>query len=570
MSVPTQSVRQSEASLQAVLVGDAGIPWAQLPCAGGRLHLRANRWEIDAIRTTLASATVHDPRAMFRRIAALGFAFAAVYERPGELWGAVDHVRAHPLMYRCRDDGAILTDDPYRAVAAALPLDDECAIADFQLAGYATGSGTLAREWRGLRPGECIAFRYSGGRIERRIEAYAPRPSEPMFDPSELAGAEAQLRALCDRIFDELCGGLGERQIVVPLSSGIDSQYIVAMLKRRGCRNVIAFSYGLEGNAEALGSRATAERLGIPWHFIAYSRERWRQWYASAEMRAYLPFCARHVSTPHLQDWPAVQALKAQGLLQPDAVFVPGHTAILTSANRLHHGALAASVGHRRGQAACLLYRYHFDLRTAAGAGARREDVLERIAALLPEQAEATPHELLNAFYDFEASERHAKLVVNSVRVYEYFGYAWAIPLWDRRIRDFWARVPYEHRFGKQLFRRAVHGAGLYDLFGSVKPPSGYARWRRRVKENPVTFVPLKHLKCLWLKFAAYFVDRIGWNGIVTYRRFLAHRGKCGSIYSILSCLYLQGLSERAIEPGRGEPPRRVTRPTVEREPVRT
>ena len=46
----------------------------------------------------------------------------------------------------------------------------------------------------------------------------------------------------------------------------------------------------------------------------------------------------------------------------------------------------------------------------------------------------------------FNGYERQAKFIVNSVRVYEFFGYAWRIPLWDRELIDFFLKVPLKYR----------------------------------------------------------------------------------------------------------------------------
>ena len=38
-----------------------------------------------------------------------------------------------------------------------------------------------------------------------------------------------------------------------------------------------------------------------------------------------------------------------------------------------------------------------------------------------------------SAFESWDISERQPKFIVNSLRVYEYFGYEWWIPFWDKK-----------------------------------------------------------------------------------------------------------------------------------------
>jgi asparagine synthase (glutamine-hydrolysing) len=61
---------------------------------------------------------------------------------------------------------------------------------------------------------------------------------------------------------------------VVPLSGGLDSRIIVAMLKRLGVEDVICFTYGKKGNREAEISRQVAEALGYRWYFVEYTKEK--------------------------------------------------------------------------------------------------------------------------------------------------------------------------------------------------------------------------------------------------------------------------------------------------------
>lgn len=49
--------------------------------------------------------------------------------------------------------------------------------------------------------------------------------------------------------------------------------------------------------------------------------------------------------------------------------------------------------------------------------------------------------------------ERQAKFILNSLRVYEYFGYEWQLFHWDLRLMDFWAKVPLELRLERKLWQ---------------------------------------------------------------------------------------------------------------------
>lgn len=523
------------------LTHNAGYAWQRLPWKDHTLHYKGNRWEIGAALEALTGSGPPDRGRLAARLAELPWHFAVVLQGPDTFFAAVDRLRTHPLFYG-GGETLRLTDNPYTP-GLGLDLAPDAALprAEFELAGYVTGRDTLTSSLHSLQAGEALWAEESGGRTAYHTGWYrAPIHNPAMADSRDEAAIPA-LMAVCDDIFAELCAGARDRQIVLPLSSGVDSRFIAAMLKRHGHQNVVTYTYGKPGNWEMEVSRQTAARLGYPWHFVPYSRPLWRQWYASPDMAAYQPFASRHVATPHVQDWPAVQQLTRQGLVDESAIFAPGHTCVLIS-NRLERAILGAPTPSRLDALAASLFSHHYILQRTGRVTDNPAPLVARLRALLPDDAAPDPHRLLNAYFHFESSERHGKMLINSVRVYEFWGHQWALPLWDGRLVDFWASTPFEGRFGKRLFREFLYKTNLYDLFPRPAPPGFYARTRQAVKNNPLTYPPLKRLKCMEERLLGYFHHFLDWYGIVSYPEYVYHMGRCGNVYSLLSRLYLKSL----------------------------
>lgn len=522
----------------------AGYTWQAIPLGDRTLHYKGNEWESGTALRHWCAEGNHDEASLLRCLAELPFTFAVVVTGQGDLCAAVDQLRTHPLFYQY--DGGVLrvTDDPYAPAAAFdTRLDAPLCAAEFLLSGYVTGDNTLSSAVKGLQAGEFLRAVDSPEGPEYAVKRYQPPIQESPL--AEDANTGARLMALCDSIFAELCASLRGRQVVLPLSSGVDSRFIAAMLKRHGHERVLTYTYGRPGNWEVNDSRQTAQRLGFSWHFVPYSRRQWRQWYQSADMAEYRPFCSRHVSTPHIQDWPAVLELKRKGLIDANAVFVPGHTCMLTSANRLDRSIARLPDSQRSAAMAESLFKHHFTLQRARRVTPDAAAIKQRLCNGLPPNPDRDIHSLLNAYFNFEATERAAKLIINSVRVYEFFGYQWALPLWDRRLTRWWAQVPFEGRYGKRAFREFLQQTNLYSLFPAPGAPGLFARLRETAKDNPLTYAPLKRLKCAEERCFGYCHHFLDWYGIVTYPQYVYHMGRCGNIYSILSRLYLQAVVAR-------------------------
>ncbi len=48
--------------------------------------------------------------------------------------------------------------------------------------------------------------------------------------------------------------------------------------------------------------------------------------------------------------------------------------------------------------------------------------------------------------------ERQAKFINNAIRVYEFWGYEWRTPFWDKNILEYWSWIPLSWRYGRRLY----------------------------------------------------------------------------------------------------------------------
>src|SRR5205807_3818500 len=220
----------------------------------------------------------------------------------------------------------IAVSDTAENVRALLPraaIDGICA-SEFRLTGYVTGAETLIQNLHQIPAGHCL-FDDS-----RQQPTHALRRYYAFRHGSVASGStEALIDALVkthERVFRRLLHDVGNRTIVVPLSGGYDSRLIVVMLRDFGCRNVLCYSYGIDGNWEAKISRELAAHLGFRWTMVPYSAPYWRAWSATSEFQRYFRSAGNLASVSHIQDWPAVYEMHRRGEIPNDAVFVPGHS----------------------------------------------------------------------------------------------------------------------------------------------------------------------------------------------------------------------------------------------------
>ena len=159
----------------------------------------------------------------------------------------------------------------------------------------------------------------------------------------------------------------------------------------------------------------------------------------------------------------------------------------------------------------------------------------------------------VNQVLYFVFSERVAKFIVNSIRVYEFFGYSWRIPLWDNQLMDFFSKLSLKFRMDEFLYityaKKILFKNNLQILCDIECSTELKANRRRSVKERCETMIN-SHilLEKLWLKVyffkrRLYIYDSEPYFGMVRKEKFLQLFSGRQTINSFLAIDYLKTLS---------------------------
>ena len=400
--------------------------------------------------------------------------FVVVISNSDTIAFGVDAVRTIPLLYR-RDGNTVLVSDSVDELRRTNdPPDDDSAV-EFYMAGMATGPYTLFRDIRALQAGECIVCDRSEGtllpeRYYRYLSTYdAPESVEQLVE---------ELDALALTVFERVVESLSGRQVVIPLSGGLDSRLVAATFKRLGYDRVVCFSYGRPGNWESERSKAIADLLGFPWHMFPYTGALWREIIDSDEVMRYWAFAGNAVSAPGWDDWPAVRALRENPAIDEDAVIINGNSGDYIVGSHLKY-LLDPSWNDDPTDVHTAIIKKHctlwFGLIDRPGV---RDVIVRRIDEALEGLPVDTDEEWACRYEYWEWQERQAKIPVNMVRTYDFFGYDWRMPLWDLELMKFWERIPSAYKVDKYLYRKQLSTVDPYGLFQEDAPLSPWSRDR--------------------------------------------------------------------------------------------
>ncbi|MEX2308351.1 MAG: asparagine synthase-related protein [Pirellulales bacterium] len=381
-----------------------------------------------------------------------GWAFVVRWPR-GEILAAVDRLRAVPLFYyRDQQHFAIAACGTELAQRYSRPIH-RAAELEFLLFRYVTGSETLYEGVRQLQPGEMI-WHHPEQTADCAVTRYY------RFYPSDTATEEPavlanQLSAVIERMFERFRDGLRGSRVVIPLSGGLDSRLVAGMLKRVGVKDCLCFSYGYgdESARDVQIASQVAEALGYPWRFVSYSPDVWARLYSSGAFSEFIRYGCKGVSNPNLHDFPAVIQFAEEGLHGPDTVFFPGHSADMNAGKHIPSDYADILAGRISPEAH--IVRTHgrglWDNPRPLLDAAARHGLSEKTVGLSSKPPGAALEDAVARCEMWNAEQRQAKYLINSVRTYEFVGSRWRT-LWDYEFMDFFLRVPIELRYGERLY----------------------------------------------------------------------------------------------------------------------
>jgi asparagine synthase (glutamine-hydrolysing) len=386
---------------------------------------------------TLLPETDGDVRSWAQALLGLNGFFALIARRGERLVAAVDRVRSIPLFYGENAETICVGDDAEWVRSALGDTQmDPVARDEFSLTGFVSGRQTLYPAVKQILAGEFIVIDRGSVTCAQRYFRYLH--SEPeSYDKDALRDV---LQERAQQAIERLLEYADGRQLVVPLSGGYDSRLLATLLARRGGSNVLTFSYGQPGNKEAAYSSEIAATLGLRWHFVEYSRDHWRE--GTGQRHQYQKWASGWCVLPHIQDWLAVRNLQRDGIIERNAVFVPGHTCVLrnvgmlsppTDADRFDHASLLQKI----------LQKHYW--RSVGNTGPDRQAPIwkQRIVECGEIEADvSSAADFASVFECWDWQERQAKFISNALRVYEFFGYDWWMPWWDDGMIRFWQQVP--------------------------------------------------------------------------------------------------------------------------------
>ena len=376
--------------------------------------------------------------------------YSFIIETPKYIVAAVDRIRSYPIYYTDN----ILISNSATCIQDALNLNDTdySSLLEFEMSGYVLGRDTLYKGIYQLLPGESLLYDKKNKKLHMERYYQYGLGSYSLNQKTE-NGLLEELHQVHIKIFSEVIDSLDGRPVWLPLSGGLDSRFILAMLVELGYDNITTFSYGPDNFWEIKRAEEIAKLLNIKWHHIPYNPKQIRKLFYTKERKKYYKYAWGMNTIPVLNDYYAVLMMREQGLIPENAVFINGQTGDFLTGGHIPNV-------EKSGNDVTILIektisKHHSlweQLKTGDNLNYITGKILSTINLNINDQISSTD---LAKYYEFyEWQERQCKFVVNGQRVYEWFGYDWRLPLWHDELMFFWERVPWNIKIEQKLFKK--------------------------------------------------------------------------------------------------------------------
>ena len=387
--------------------------------------------------------------------------FSIIIKMADATYIAADIIRSHPVFIISTENDNLVITDSLSEIGINMQTD-LAKLEEFVACGLVPGNKTVYKNVIALQAGEGLTI-VGKEIISKRYFEFKPAENPETYENlTKFSNAfDKVLLSAFSRMIDQ---NPSVNRWVVPLSGGHDSRLILNYLYRLGVSNVICFTYGKPDNEQARISKMVADALGYEWHFIEYTSDKWHSLHNNNIINKYIIYSFNGVSTPHLQDFLAVYELKEKGIIKVGDIFLPGHTCI---SERFLESNL-----YYESKKDLFHDIYKLDLASTPG-----KFINDKVIEILDELYIKTriKSEFFRPFVDWQ--ERQSKFIMNSIKVYSYFGFETRLPLWDKALTYFWLNFPDREQRDRKVFYQSEKKGILIDVLqqipyagGGVKP----------------------------------------------------------------------------------------------------
>jgi len=235
----------------------------------------------------------------------------------------------------------------------------------------------------------------------------------------------------------------------------------------------------------------------------------------------YYPYASNLSSMFYMQDYFAVRYLKENRIIPEDSVFMPGFSGDSLAGSFFRY---AFKQHKKKLQISSQILNEKFVLVNLD------KEKKEKIHLLISEKINDGISDAWKNYEEWEIKEIHSKFIINSAKVFSFFGYSYVLPLFDNHLIDFFTTLPFNFKLHKRLYDYVLTHYIFRELDvnlpGEINPKP-VQKNLQRIKEKIKGFLPDKIINhvidlkspILYDEISKILIDETGREKFITPRQ---------------------------------------------------
>jgi asparagine synthase (glutamine-hydrolysing) len=359
------------------------------------------------------------------------------------LFCTVDHISSFQLLYKITDKKIVIKDN----LSELNFVSNQFARKTIINSGYTLGAQTLSNSYKTLMPCEYII--YNNNKIE--IDFYY----NINFSYSKNLASESQFEKVIEKLFIRLKKNYGENNIIVPISSGLDSRFILSALKYFGFKNVKLFTHYFQNIRDKRIAKMLSQYFDYPIEFVNLKIKDSRNIYKSREFNEYKNYRqTQNVLNNHGDFISIFKLIKKKFININTDLIMNGQSGDFISGNHIPLFLFEDKdkpLNDLISKTLDFIILKHFNLWSEKKINKDQLEIKQHIKKLYFKKIENW-QDIISSYEKFEFENRQVKWVIGQQKVYDFFGLNSYLPLWSLSMIDFFTKKIHIEQKKNQIF----------------------------------------------------------------------------------------------------------------------
>uniref|UniRef100_A0A7J3Z6B9 Asparagine synthetase domain-containing protein n=1 Tax=Ignisphaera aggregans TaxID=334771 RepID=A0A7J3Z6B9_9CREN len=306
---------------------------------------------------------------------------------------------------------------------------------------------------------------------------------------------EEKLISITFEVFKEYVEAIRKEDalVVVPLSAGADSRFVLSMIHTLGYRNVMTVTYGLK-DAEYPVARKVAETLGYENIFIEYTWNLWRKYLKS--LLNYMVWASQLYLVPNIQEFISTSEIvhticNEASKYCNNTVFVTGDISDVIA------GKIPPPTWLSKTSSIEDFINFVMETHSLFESWEEYRDSLvkrtllrsiEEIKEYLMKSEQQI--DFVKIYEIFHWRETPFKYISSTRLSYIYYGFKFIVPLWDGRIIQFLSSIPWRFKYRTNFYKHTLRKHLFKPLGIALEDPTKRASPVKRMLSFVKPLVP--------------------------------------------------------------------------------